>query len=108
MYFFAVMIRRPPRPTRMDTRCPDPPLFRSLGQVETFHREAQAGFAAYLAGHLDELRPIAVELAAFVCVASIAAVTHGAVRSEEHTSELQSIMRTSYAGFCFKKKKQHQ
>src|SRR3546814_18571655 len=79
MYFFAVMIRRPPRPTRMDTRCPDPPLFRSLGQVETFQREAQAGFAAYLAGHLDELRPIDVELAAFVCVASIEAVTHGAV-----------------------------
>lgn len=50
-----------------------------LGQVETFHREAQAGFAAYLAGHLDELRPIDVELAAFVCVASIEAVTHGAV-----------------------------
>lgn len=50
-----------------------------LEQLETFQREAQSRFAAYLAGHRDELRPLDVELAAFVCVSSIEAVTHGAV-----------------------------
>lgn len=50
-----------------------------MEQVETFHREAQASFAAYLARHRDEVRTPDVELAAFVCVTSIEAITHGAV-----------------------------
>src|SRR3546814_1271559 len=90
------MIRRPPRSTRTDTLFPYTTLFRSDhrgthrrhrrgGEVhggEPDHREQHAGAAC--AAHDRSLR-----------------------RSEEHTSELQSLMRISYAVFCLKKKKQN-
>ena len=50
-----------------------------LEQVETFSRENYALFKAYLARHSDELRTVDLELAAFVCVTSIEALTHSAV-----------------------------
>src|SRR3546814_3993388 len=84
------MIRRPPRSTRTDTLFPYTTLFRS------HHAEpAQAmGFCLF--------NNVAVG-------AEQARAAHGlkriAVRSEEHTSELQSLMRTSYAVFCLNKKK---
>src|SRR3546814_5489509 len=91
------MIRRPPRSTRTDTLFPYTTLFRSrdrgiltVGVVTkpfTFEgnrrmKSAEAGIEE-LQKHVDTL----------------------IVRSEEHTSELQSLMRISYAVFCLKKKK---
>jgi AcrR family transcriptional regulator len=60
-----------------------------LADVETFNREAHALFRAYLERHRDELRIVDLDLAAFVCVTSIEALTHTAVlhRSELLTNE---------------------
>src|SRR3546814_12409363 len=75
-YFFLLMIRRPPRSTRTDTLFPYTTLFRSVP-------ERGGGEPAM------HTPPV---------------VSHGGLRSEEHTSELQSLMRISYAVFCLKKK----
>src|SRR3546814_20628377 len=82
--FFFLMIRRPPRSTRTDTLFPYTTLFRSL--------------AGAMAEQLDRV------------LARLETLVHRldlrvAQRSEEHTSELQSLMRISYAVFCLKKKK---
>src|SRR3546814_4466755 len=74
------MIRRPPRSTRTDTLFPHTTLFRSE------HHDMCAGDASQpFSNGLSRSRQITG-------------------RSEEHTSELQSLMRTSYAVFCLKKK----
>src|SRR3546814_13029072 len=81
--FFFLMIRLPPRSTRTDTLVPYTTLFRSnlvgadIGQDFVDFRYL---FVALWAGCIHH-------------------------RSEEHTSELQSLMRISYAVFCLKKKK---
>src|SRR3546814_3115727 len=81
--FFFLMIRRPPRSTRTDTLFPYTTLFRSAPDLAIAdQRPAPSGG-----------RP--------------AGRGHGGDRSEEHTSELQSLMRISYAVFCLKKKNQH-
>src|SRR3546814_11798604 len=86
--FFFLMIRRPPRSTRTDTLFPYTTLFRSTGGPVSYrHREPPQGGVAIQPG-LD------------CFVAARLAMT----RSEEHTSELQSLMRISYAVFCLKKK----
>src|SRR3546814_20676412 len=90
--FFFLMIRRPPRSTRTDTLFPYTTLFRSQDLADN------AG-AALLAGD-KTARDFASD--AFAHAKFIG------YRSEEHTSELQSLMRISYAVFCLKKKKQHQ
>src|SRR3546814_10560359 len=78
------MIRRPPRSTRTDTLFPYATLFRSCGAA----RRPDAGAAAAPGpGSSPSARP------------------RRSPRSEEHTSELQSLMRISYAVFCLKKKK---
>src|SRR3546814_10453876 len=87
------MIRRPPRSTRTDTLFPYTTLFRSLEQLLR-HAEAVAGVERLLR---EEEAVLAVE------VADRAGRLRE--RSEEHTSELQSLMRISYAVFCLKKKK---
>src|SRR3546814_1318372 len=88
------MIRRPPRSTRTDTLFPYTTLFRSKQPLTSF--DTEAGFAA----HRD--------WEAKLFEGRWSAVTwpkqYGG-RSEEHTSELQSLMRNSYAVFCLKKKK---
>src|SRR3546814_9159663 len=93
------MIRRPPRSTRTDTLFPDTTLFRSLAirqPVLTGQRLVDPRLVAVQAFELHlGRRPQA--LVQFECLNS-----H---RSEEHTSELQSLMRISYAVFCLKKKK---
>src|SRR3546814_9833172 len=81
------MIRRPPRSTRTDTLFPYTTLFRS-----TLY--ASNGFAGTYALSRHS-----------VSVSVIAGEGTGMERSEEHTSELQSLMRISYAVFCLKKKK---
>src|SRR3546814_5677848 len=88
------MIRRPPRSTRTDTLFPYTTLFRSDEGV-ALRRQAQLDAA------LDE----ADDEVALVEVAGAAVPGDGPGRSEEHTSELQSLMRISYAVFCLKKKK---
>src|SRR3546814_7402619 len=85
------MIRRPPRSTRTDTLFPYTSLFRSWVKVIMACRDGAAGGCAR-ARLRDQQRNLADQLA-------------DVVRSEEHTSELQSLMRISYAVFCLKKKK---
>src|SRR3546814_2615559 len=104
------MIRRPPRSTRTDTLFPYTTLFRSLGSqaltetgghvlardLKLVTRDAggvQTPFATIEDGPDNRLNDGRVD--AF------------GRRSEEHTSELQSLMRISYAVFCLKKKKKH-
>src|SRR3546814_8304459 len=87
------MIRRPPRSTRTDTLFPYTSLFRS---VRGDRRHAIA------AGHEPEfLKRLARSRLARVFRGIHAGI---GTRSEEHTSELQSLMRISYAVFCLKKK----
>src|SRR3546814_7140757 len=92
------MIRRPPRSTRTDTLLPYTTLFRS-DQRLVARRVAFEHVAADRFGGVD---------AAAVAVDHDDARGVGAARdqfrSEEHTSELQSLMRISYAVFCLKKK----
>src|SRR3546814_4753264 len=104
------MIRRPPRSTRTDTLFPYTTLFRS-GEVNGKVRVNTAG------GHL-ELAKVKGPVWAHTSGGHITASDidgpaelhtrggHIVSRSEEHTSELQSLMRISYAVFCLKKKKQ--
>src|SRR3546814_12094497 len=106
---FFLMIRRPPRSTRTDTLFPYTTLFRSQ-RVKALVVSQQELAKLRLGAELEpDLRAVA------------AGDAHGVVRltepqrgriepdpgsrSEEHTSELQSLMRSSYAVFCLKKKK---
>src|SRR3546814_4724226 len=102
------MIRRPPRSTRTDTLFPYTTLFRSVGLFEHGHQHNVEG-GRHL-GAVPRLQA-ARHLSAFGAVAqyfgALHADHHGSCeprRSEEHTSELQSLMRISYAVFCLKKK----
>src|SRR3546814_10241315 len=80
------MIRRPPRSTRTDTLFPYTTLFRSDKVAKDFRRGSsrKSSSMTRLSRKLPKLMP--------------------RKRSEEHTSELQSLMRISYAVFCLKKK----
>src|SRR3546814_5428701 len=101
------MIRRPPRSTRTDTLFPYTTLFRSRPQLFVrCHslRDAQRAFRSYPRGPGRWRAPVP-GLAADGADRGSDEVTH---RSEEHTSELQSLMRISYAVFCLKKKKNTQ
>src|SRR3546814_5747965 len=104
MYFiFFLMIRRPPRSTRTDTLFPYTTLFRSFMTIDLDLCYTPATeLAALIAG--KKLSP--VELTRNT-LARIEAVNPALNRSEEHTSELQSLMRISYAVFCLKKKIQY-
>src|SRR3546814_2177083 len=88
------MIRRPPRSTRTDTLFPYTTLFRSHDVGSGLRKEQEDGGQQHAAQ--DAERP-----------GGIVVPTVGTTipRSEEHTSELQSLMRISYAVFCLKKKK---
>src|SRR3546814_8524415 len=104
------MIRRPPRSKRTDTLFPYPTLFRSVYSPDW----ARGGFVSDLSleinyyditvdGAISAINP-QVTLAR--CAQLGDPLACGNIRSEEHTSELQSLMRISYAVFCLKKKKQ--
>src|SRR3546814_9371781 len=105
-FFFFLMIRRPPRSTRTDTLFPYTTLFRS--RPKFIHEEK-------LRAHRDD--PRRCHTASLACrhvrIPRHRATEPGLVRSrrgarsEEHTSELQSLMRISYAVFCLKKKNQN-
>src|SRR3546814_12472017 len=90
VFFFFLMIRRPPRSTRTDTLFPYTTLFRSRQELVGAGRAVAVRAMRF--GEQHEIR-----------IAELHAVV--GVRSEEHTSELQSLMRISYAVFCLKKKK---
>src|SRR3546814_1820704 len=95
------MIRRPPRSTRTDTLFPYTTLFRSLTArhpaAEVAAALAEVGIAHLAAAPVQQLSGGEFQRA-LLARALIR-------RSEEHTSELQSLMRISYAVFCLKKKK---
>src|SRR3546814_5031127 len=100
------MIRRPPRSTRTDTLFPYTTLFRSI----LHHAQEEAAQTIRVAAHhiakpesrampSSRTRPRSrphLPTCFLTCISS--------VRSEEHTSELQSLMRISYAVFCLQKK----
>src|SRR3546814_15321867 len=97
MCVFFLMIRRPPRATRTDTLFPYTTLFRSMATGARAGACGAGGAAVAIqtqrtvrrkAGYVDQVQ-IGLEQT---------------LRSEEHTSELQSLMRISYAVFCLKKK----
>src|SRR3546814_6531696 len=99
LFFFFLMIRRPPRSTRTDTLFPYTTLFRSL-LYDIYHMQIMEGdviatirkYHPYISHYHTGGVPGRNEI-------------DESQRSEEHTSELQSLMRISYAVFCLKKKK---
>src|SRR3546814_8961273 len=118
------MLRRPPRSTRTDTLFPYTTLFRSeqlqfartLGEVNPLGEDGVSKIsldpkvsstADYTRGafywHIDGANDV-VPAKATMLTAKVLS-DEGGDRSEEHTSELQSLMRISYAVFCLKKKK---
>src|SRR3546814_6317116 len=104
------MIRRPPRSTRTDTLFPDTTLFRSEQLRAGKHKRRILGRRVTVTGigitllGLTMAFPPAPRLV-WNASASAPIGLYAVTRSEEHTSELQSLMRTSYAVFCLKKKK---
>src|SRR3546814_9019246 len=98
------MIRRPPRSTRTDTLFPYTTLFRSWHlqcQFVKLKRGCEADDpSGHESGSLSEAAP-GIRHGVGQLVES---ACHARERSEEHTSELQSLMRISYAVFCLKKK----
>src|SRR3546814_1213612 len=94
------MIRRPPRSTRTDTLFPYTTLFRSGDDVARTFDLSRAGRSYDHA----QGRAHAVQSPSFRPDESARVPRPRDRRSEEHTSELQSLMRTSYAVFCLKKK----
>src|SRR3546814_1808994 len=98
------MIRRPPRSTRTDTLFPYTTLFRSIGKRCIARLvEAQIGGDDRGKAELHRFQS-AVDFARHIHAVAFNFDLAGE-RSEEHTSELQSLMRISYAVFCLKKKK---
>src|SRR3546814_20446631 len=93
LLFFFLMIRRPPRSTRTDTLFPYTTLFRSFGYRDTLSYAVAANWKGGLDPQYEGYH-----------VGTVHALTIREIRSEEHTSELQSLMRISYAVFCLKKK----
>src|SRR3546814_2169116 len=104
------MIRRPPRSTRTDTRFPYTTLFRSDTSVERIAELTDRGpiSTATAQGVADGLLAASQTLTGWTNPITVTdrslANRGGGYRSEEHTSELQSLMRISYAVFCLKKK----
>src|SRR3546814_3721207 len=103
------MIRRPPRSTRTDTLFPYTTLFRSGGShfAPNFCAGYAPDFMAFFPSGECRGRDFAYCRRAGSALASRDGrlTERGPFRSEEHTSELQSLMRISYAVFCLKKKK---
>src|SRR3546814_8442949 len=112
------MLRRPPRSTRTDTLFPYTTLFRSAGafcgmlpKVGEDGAKGATGPLATVSGEPDSvqgarsLRYMPTPASARANRTASKKIGMGRGRSEEHTSELQSLMRSSYAVFCLKNKK---
>src|SRR3546814_7365039 len=97
------MIRRPPRSTLTDTHFPYTTLFRSalpladFSKIVTINLLGSFNVLSKFAARIHDAEPLGEERGVIINTASVAA------RSEEHTSELQSLMRISYAVLCLKK-----
>src|SRR3546814_1801123 len=116
------MLRRPPRSTRTDTLFPYTTLFRSAPAGAAGARACRLRDAGDAAAHrARQCRAVERDgdlhggphgrpaVAAAIAAPVLARKPEGAAgRSEEHTSELQSLMRISYAVFCLKKKNNHE
>src|SRR3546814_1169199 len=118
------MIRRTPRSTRADTRLPDTTRFRSsvigadawirdqlvvlgCGLDHRCHAQRAGGQFEQVAAQDERcLRHLRLGFGPYGDVERAERVRINRRRSEEHTSELQSLMRISYAVFCLKKKHQ--
>src|SRR3546814_7896076 len=113
-FLFFLMIRRPPISTRTDTLFPYTTLFRSglvvhgaarsggaLVSQKAFHARAGQIFST----HWEKMPRQTVTSVKVTLQLSAWLLFRKSRRSEEHTSELQSLMRISYAVFCLKKKK---
>src|SRR3546814_4285124 len=105
--FFFLMIRRPPRSTRTDTLFPYTTLFRSRRDPPGGHPRSRRARAHRLdrRPHRDHGPTARRDRRARPHTPVILTKIEELLRSEEHTSELQSLMRISYAVFCLKKKK---
>src|SRR3546814_4791559 len=105
MIFFVLMIRRPPRSTRTDTLFPYTTLFRSRSKRPQFQNrgrihDIQGRYPGRIRLHRRGTDPLARHAWPYRDRRAV----RRSQRSEEHTSELQSLMRISYAVFCLKKK----
>src|SRR3546814_15006817 len=96
IFFFFLMIRRPPRSTRTDTSFPTRRSSDLAARASTWWEEEWLKFPSVSKQPDGSWR--------YWCVPADSGVYQ---RSEEHTSELQSLMRISYAVFCLKKKKKN-
>src|SRR3546814_1752311 len=102
------MIRRPPRSTRTDTRLPYTTLFRSPAVDKAVEQNASgdtldASEVVELRGYSEDEEPAHADESHDDEGHDDEGAAHADERSEEHTSELQSLMRTSYAVICLKK-----
>src|SRR3546814_7991535 len=101
-------IRPPPRSTRTDTLFPYTTLFRSVLRAGAHERVGQKieDIVTFKVA-VEDRQQEAQQAAGRGCsrMATVAQPGRNAVRSEEHTSALQSLMRISYAVFCLKKNK---
>src|SRR3546814_4150602 len=106
---FFLMIRRPPRSTRTDTLFPYTTLFRSIAALLRSRSFMLGALSHDLRTYLTRMR-LRLELIPDTTMRERAGQDvegmQALIRSEEHTSELQSLMRISYAVFCLKKKNQ--
>src|SRR3546814_2152860 len=110
------MIRRPPRSTRTYTLFPYTTLFRSVQDMERMQAAWALGTDSTMVSWLPAFHDLGLIFGllqplysgcASVQMAPNAFLQKPLMRSEEHTSELQSLIRISYAVFCLKKKKTH-
>src|SRR3546814_2104179 len=106
--FFFLMIRRPPRSTRTDTLFPYTTLFRSGDLIgvtgDTILIDVQnIGETRFPFDKVHSAKLLMTDRL-IEATAPLSAEGADSIRSEEHTSELQSLMRISYAVFCLKKK----
>src|SRR3546814_9127923 len=112
MMFFFLMIRRPPRSTRTDTLFPYTTLFRSQRRVAKTDKTTGIAAAEFARRRRQLMRMAGDDAIAILPAAPLRVRSNDTHypyrqdRSEEHTSELQSLMRISYAVFCLKKKTQ--
>src|SRR3546814_7673917 len=111
------MIRRPPRSTRTDTRFPYTTLFRSEPEIggggyDRYHGfplcspypcKGEGGEVESFRGSWRKCRATCIETADLTTYQPVGMSSRMTTRSEEHTTELQSLMRISYAVLCLKK-----